>query len=267
MPREQLSPWNSVVSGTSAAILANVLVYPLDVGLGSSIAGTASMNFAYFYWSAAARSLYQGILRRPDLPYSAGLVNEFGLGATCKAHEEALSMWQTAAKIVQSDDGWTGLWRGLKVNLILVVNPMITYGFYQWLRARLTRVRRNIGPVEAFLLGALSKVLATVTTHPLIVAKTMLQSEPPRCQNGKPFRGFTEALGYIIRTEGVCRLYKGLLPQVTKGLLVFSIGLTPEICMLTNVKLGRTEILLIMALSAHRRGLLRRLAMKRGSAV
>lgn len=26
-----VSPWNGVVSGTSAAILANILVYPLDV--------------------------------------------------------------------------------------------------------------------------------------------------------------------------------------------------------------------------------------------
>lgn len=29
--KKQLSPWNGVVSGTTAAILANVLVYPLDI--------------------------------------------------------------------------------------------------------------------------------------------------------------------------------------------------------------------------------------------
>lgn len=29
--KPNLSPWNGVVSGTAAAVLANVLVYPLDV--------------------------------------------------------------------------------------------------------------------------------------------------------------------------------------------------------------------------------------------
>jgi hypothetical protein len=29
--KNQVSPWKGVVSGTTAAILANVLVYPLDM--------------------------------------------------------------------------------------------------------------------------------------------------------------------------------------------------------------------------------------------
>lgn len=70
------------------------------------------------------------------------------------------------------------------------------------------------------MLGAFSKVLATITTHPLIVAKTMLQSKPPNSRKGKPFEGFTEALIYVIKNEGVLRLYKGLAPQILKGFLV-----------------------------------------------
>lgn len=70
------------------------------------------------------------------------------------------------------------------------------------------------------VLGALSKVLATITTHPLIVAKTMLQCKPPDCRNGKPFSGFTEVLVYIVKNEGLLRLYKGLAPQIIKGFLV-----------------------------------------------
>lgn len=73
---------------------------------------------------------------------------------------------------------------------------------------------------QSIVLGALSKVLATIATYPLIVAKTMLQSKPPDRQKGKPFKGFTEALGYVIRNEGAFRLYKGLAPQIIKGFLV-----------------------------------------------
>jgi hypothetical protein len=70
------------------------------------------------------------------------------------------------------------------------------------------------------VLGALSKVLATIATHPLIVAKAMLQSTPPDSRRGKPFRGFTEVLAFIIKNEGFSRLYKGLAPQIIKGFLV-----------------------------------------------
>lgn len=329
MSQQKLSPWNSVVSGTTAAVLANTLVYPLELyavlpeescrmltaslsrvktrlqvqvqkqqkhisdngakvdpdgtnnaqynnaldaifqivdeegiaglyrGLGSSITGAASMNFAYFYWTATARNVHESTLQSFGLSDSNSIVKEFGLNAvggamaqlctnpiavistrqqTSKFYLEKLSLWETIKDIVQSEDGWTGLWRGFKVNLILVVNPMITYGFYQWLRGRLKK-ERKLGALDTFcmffsvivdiytdlyppVLGACSKLLATVVTHPLIVAKTMLQSEPPESRKGKSFSGFTEVLTFIVRNEGLLRLYKGLAPQIIKGLLV-----------------------------------------------
>lgn len=87
------------------------------------------------------------------------------------------------------------------------------------LPVKLYRTLANLQSTR-LVLGALSKVLATIATHPLIVAKTMLQSKPPACRNGKPFRGFTEVLLYIVQNEGVLRLYKGLAPQIIKGFLV-----------------------------------------------
>ncbi|KAF7168501.1 hypothetical protein CNMCM6106_003668 [Aspergillus hiratsukae] len=291
----QYSPWEAVASGTTAAILANIIVYPLDTiktklqvqvhsrpkctetkeheshspshvfasydnvvdavshvvreegisglyrGLSSSILSTASMNFAYFYWSTKARTVHQRILESYNIPDSNGIVKELLLGAvggamaqictnpiavivtrqqTCRGVDEAQSIFDVLKDIVSTEDGWTGLWRGLKVNLILVANPMITYGLYQWLRGVLLRFRERLGFADAFLLGALSKVAATVATHPLIVAKTMLQSKPPDCRDGRRFRGFTEVLLFIIQHEGIRRLYKGLAPQIVKGFLV-----------------------------------------------
>ncbi|KAF7177603.1 hypothetical protein CNMCM7691_005932 [Aspergillus felis] len=291
----QSSPWEAVASGTTAAILANIIIYPLDTvktrlqvqvhsrskctepkedksrspppihtsydnvldavshvvqeegisglyrGLSSSILSTASMNFAYFYWSTKARTVYQHFLETYKIPDSNGIVKELLLGAvggamaqictnpiavivtrqqTCRGADEAKSILGVLKDIVRSEDGWTGLWRGLKVNLILVVNPMITYSLYQWLRGILLRFRKPLGFADVFLLGALSKVAATVVTHPLIVSKTMLQSKPPACRDGRAFRGFTEVLLFIIQYEGLRRLYKGLAPQIVKGFLV-----------------------------------------------
>ena len=70
------------------------------------------------------------------------------------------------------------------------------------------------------MLGALSKMIATVITQPLIVAKATLQSRRAAEELGRPFRSFQEVLCHIVRHEGVSRLYKGLVPQLLKGLLV-----------------------------------------------
>ena len=66
----------------------------------------------------------------------------------------------------------------------------------------------------------MSKALATIATQPLIVAKVGLQSRPPPARQGKPFKSFVEVMAYISEHEGPLALFKGLMPQVTKGILV-----------------------------------------------
>lgn len=70
------------------------------------------------------------------------------------------------------------------------------------------------------VLGALSKALATVATQPLIVAKVGLQSNPPPSRKGKPFKSFGEVMQFIIKNEGPLGLFKGIGPQILKGILV-----------------------------------------------
>jgi hypothetical protein len=162
---------NSV--GTIRQILREEGILGLYSGLGSSILSTASMNFAYFYWSTAARSLQQSTFRKFSIADRNSISKELGLGAvggalaqmcttpisvistrqqTRKSNDRKRSMWETMVEIIQSDDGWTGLWRGFKVNLILVINPMITYGVYQWLRGILLALRKKkgLGSADAF---------------------------------------------------------------------------------------------------------------------
>jgi hypothetical protein len=66
----------------------------------------------------------------------------------------------------------------------------------------------------------MSKALATFATQPLIVAKVGLQSKPPPQRIGKPFKTFGEVMAYIIEHEGFWSLFKGIGPQLMKGLLV-----------------------------------------------
>lgn len=137
----------------------------------------------------------------------------------------------TAREVVEGPDGVTGLWRGLKASLVLVVNPAITYGAYERLKNIIYPGKVNLKPHEAFLLGAMSKSLATIATQPLIVAKVGLQSKPPPVRNGKPFKSFGEVMKFIIEREGPLGLFKGIGPQILKGLLVQGIlMMTKERC-------------------------------------
>jgi hypothetical protein len=70
------------------------------------------------------------------------------------------------------------------------------------------------------VLGAMSKAMATIATQPLIVAKVGLQSKPPPGRQGKPFSSFIEVMHFIIQHEGVSSLFKGMAPQILKGILV-----------------------------------------------
>ncbi|KAL8782160.1 MAG: hypothetical protein Q9213_005631 [Squamulea squamosa] len=256
-----LPPWGNALAGATGAMLANAIVYPLDIvktrlqvqikrkdidldpwttndthytssldaikriiddegitglysGISGSLIGVASTNFAYFYWYTVVRSLY---LSSQAVPKPPGTAIELSLGACAGAVAQVFTipvsvittrqqtqpkrdkkgLVNTGREVVHSDDGWTGLWRGLKASLILVVNPAITY-----------------------VLGAVSKALATIVTQPLIVAKVGLQSRPPPARQGKPFRSFLEVMSYIIEREGPLALFKGLAPQITKGILV-----------------------------------------------
>lgn len=59
-------------------------------------------------------------------------------------------LFETGREVVNGEDGWTGLWRGLNASLVLVVNPAITYGAYQKLRDLFFPGKSNLRPWEAF---------------------------------------------------------------------------------------------------------------------
>ncbi|KAK7032325.1 MICOS complex subunit mic60 [Paramarasmius palmivorus] len=91
------------------------------------------------------------------------------------------SFWAVGKEIIE-EEGVTGLWLGLKPGLVLTVNPAITYGVYERVKSLTLMAKTSTGsdasmsPGLSFVVGALSKTLATVVTYPYIMAKVRIQA-------------------------------------------------------------------------------------------
>lgn len=136
-------------------------------GFNGALIGVASTNFAYFYWYSIVRSLYTSSKTIPRRP---GIAIELSLGAIAGALAQVFTipvsvvttrqqtqpkgdkkgLIDTGREVVHSEDGWSGLWRGLKASLVLVLNPAITYGAYQRLKDIFFREKTTLHPWEAF---------------------------------------------------------------------------------------------------------------------
>lgn len=156
------STWDAITK-----IVQDEGIIGLYAGINGALIGVASTNFAYFYWYTVVRALYMSSNRVPKPP---GTAIELTLGAVAGAAAQVFTipvsvittrqqtqpkgekkgLIETGREVVNSEDGWTGLWRGLKASLVLVVNPAITYGAYQRLKDILFPGKMNLRPWEAF---------------------------------------------------------------------------------------------------------------------
>ncbi len=68
-------------------------------------------------------------------------------------------------------------------------------------------------PGKSFLVGALSKTLATIVTFPYILSKVRLQAK------NTPYTSAFDVLGRIAREQGISGWYQGMQAQITKAVL------------------------------------------------
>ncbi|GAA6062315.1 hypothetical protein JCM10212_006867 [Sporobolomyces blumeae] len=216
-------------------------------GYGANMLNTFSTGFSYFYFYSLVRSTF--IKRFPLTALSTPI--ELILGALAAALAQlftipvsviatrqqlatkTLSFRQTLQAILR-DDGITGLWRGLKPSLVLCVNPAITYGMFERFKVLLLKEGEKMTPGKAFVIGALSKTMATVVTYPYIMAKTRLQakydddedeSTAPKLVDGKRIKkkerysGAIDCLRQVYHENGPTGWYRGMQAQITKAVL------------------------------------------------
>lgn len=150
-----------------------------------------------------------------------------------QGHRRKASVKDIATEI-KAEKGTAGFWSGYSAATILTLNPAITFAVENSLRRLIPKDRRNDPPAfVTFLLAALSKVVATSLTYPVMLAKSRAQTAGKSADeqgNGKRdlrsifkiFEGqvkIIRSLNKIYRAEGLQGLYSGIEGEVLKGFI------------------------------------------------
>ncbi|KAG1892487.1 peroxisomal membrane protein PMP47B [Suillus subluteus] len=142
------------------------------------------------------------------------------------------SVLQTIQAII-AKDGLNGFFRGLGPALVLVINPVLQYTVFEQLKNFLIKKRTLklrvggsgsavavLSDWDFFVLGALSKLVATGSTYPYIVLKSRLQAGQARAEQ---YKSSLDGLATILKEEGIQGLYKGVGSKLLQSVLTAAI--------------------------------------------
>ncbi|KAF4619556.1 hypothetical protein D9613_005237 [Agrocybe pediades] len=251
--KEQKSTYQAIVD-----IIKREGALGLYSGLSSSLLGIAVTNGVYYYFYERSREIIlrarTGTNKALSTPESmlTGLIagsattvlsNPIWVIQTSQAVRtmgednqaittKKLGFLETVQSIL-AKDGVGAFWRGIGPALVLVINPIIQYTAFEQLKnfivSRRTSKLRAAGAATAvavltdmdfFLLGALSKLIATTLTYPYIVVKSRLQAGSA---NALKYKSSLDGLLTIVKEEGIEGLYKGVGSKVVQSVLTAAI--------------------------------------------
>lgn len=123
-----------------------------------------------------------------------------------KKGEKQKSVFQIIRDILGSNEGFMGFFKGIKPALILVSNPVIQFICYEFFKKKFGASGDN-STLKFFLAGALSKLIATLVTYPILTVKTLLHAN-------KSKMSVTDCIAKIYKKEGVRGYYKGIQAKI-----------------------------------------------------
>jgi adenine nucleotide transporter 17 len=208
----------------------------LYAGLESALFGISVTNFVYYYWYEFTRAAFEkAAIKAGRASKKLTTAESMIAGAIAGSATVLLTnpIWvvntrMTARKNEPEDslpgapaqkskstlatlkellkqEGPTALFAGVLPALILVINPILQYTFFEQLKNVVERKRR-ITPKDAFYLGAMGKLLATSITYPYITVKSRMHVAS---KDGRK-ESLNGSVKRIINEEGWTALYKGM---------------------------------------------------------
>ncbi|KAI8011974.1 Peroxisomal adenine nucleotide carrier 1 [Camellia lanceoleosa] len=159
-------------------------------------------------------------------------------------------LWKTL-----SEGTWSEAFDALGISLLLTTNPSIQ-SKQRLQRGQLSKKlgtessSDSLSAVSAFVLGAVSKCIATCLTYPAIRCKVMIQAaeseedrkKEARLRSRKTVSG---AIQMIWRREGLLGCFKGLDAQILKTVL------SSALLLMVKEKITKTTWVLLLALQSY----------------
>ncbi|XP_068663711.1 peroxisomal adenine nucleotide carrier 1-like [Aristolochia californica] len=244
-------------------------VLSLYQGLGTKNLQSFISQFIYFYGYSYFKRLYLEKSGSKSLGTKANLIVAAAAGA-CTAI--VIQPLDTASSRMQTSEfgkskglwetfsgcSWSELFDGLGISLLLTSNPSIQYTVFDQLKQRLLNSNRSkysesapeaLSAFNAFVLGAVSKSVATCLTYPAIRIKVMIQAsdsedETTRTQSKAP-KTVTKVLHSIWKREGLLGFFKGLQAQILKTVL------GSALLLMIKEKISRGTWVLILAIRRY----------------
>ncbi|XVE62990.1 hypothetical protein DITRI_Ditri06bG0163900 [Diplodiscus trichospermus] len=252
-------------------------VLSLYQGLGTKNLQSFISQFVYFYGYSYFKRLYIEKSGSKSIGTRANLVLAAAAGACTAIVTQPLD---TASSRMQTSafGKSKGLWKtltegtlsdafdGLGVSLLLTSNPAIQYTVFDQLKQQLLKKKRKeadkasspvvLSAFTAFLLGAISKSVATVLTYPAIRCKVMIQAADPddddaaadnKTKRARPksHKTISGIICAIWRKEGILGFFKGLEAQITKTVL------SSALLLMIKEKITATTWVLILAIRRY----------------
>ncbi|XP_066040289.1 peroxisomal membrane protein PMP34 isoform X2 [Chamaea fasciata] len=121
------------------------------------------------------------------------------------------------------DEGVLALWNGTFPSLLLVFNPAIQFMFYEGFKRKLLKKQLQLTSLDAFVIGAIAKAVATTLTYPLQTVQSILRFGRHRLNPENRTLGSLRNVLYLlqqrVRRFGLVGLYKGLEAKLLQTVL------------------------------------------------
>ncbi|XP_077218547.1 peroxisomal adenine nucleotide carrier 1-like [Tasmannia lanceolata] len=231
-------------------------------------------QFVYFYGYSYFKRLYLEKSGSKSIGTKANLVIAAAAGACTaivtqpldtassrmqtSAFGKSKGLWETL-----SEGSWSEAFDGLGISLLLTSNPAIQYTVFDQLKQRHLKSQSNnktgittaqsspiaLSAFSAFLLGAISKSIATFITYPAIRCKVMIQAadskDEPMGVQSKPPKTVMNTIYTIWKSEGLLGFFKGLHAQILKTVL------SSALLLMIKEKITRSTWVLMLALQRY----------------
>jgi hypothetical protein len=137
-----------------------------------------------------------------------------------------LGFFALASNILR-DEGVSAFFAGILPSFILSTNPSIQFLVFDRLKSLILRILsqsmlepRSLSIFESFILGAFSKIVATLVTYPYIMAKIRLQYKGDGGSSpAVVYKGTLDVIFRTLKYEGISGLFTGLQAQLLKSVL------------------------------------------------